>query len=370
MFNMKKLVKESLILESPDHIVGPDGKYYTVIGPLSKTYAFEIIINQRTGEIADVLISDKPNEFHGRDDITNGPFYGDANYTTIGYNRPEKYKFDWKKVYPGRLFMEPKVITFWNYPDEKEMKEIINIIEKKMKIQLIDNGWTIEVYKEGMDYKGQQTYSGNYDRDSENKEFVPIEQFIGSKRPPEKEKLQHLDTKHKHEVPKGFGSKSPEYLKKRQWQMATAGEESKKEDSNPQLFEEDIKKAEEHIKKDIEYSGLNKKVIKIVKDSGGAEVKICAVNADYVRDTDPGLGFNEFVDGGHHYVTSYKKYKMIPEDEIWIDDVFELKPNDFKAILLHEYIERNLMKYKKWTYSAAHEYANKKEADYRKRVKK
>ena len=117
--------------------------------------------------------------------------------------------------------------------------------------------------------------------------------------------------------------------------------------------------------------GLNKKVLKTVQDSYGDEVKLCLVNGSYVKASNPGLDFDEFVDGGHYYVDSYPGYKKhIPEDEIWVDDVFKSKPEELRANFQHEYTERNLMKYKKWTYSDAHEYANKKEADYRKRVKK
>ena len=85
-------------------------------------------------------------------------------------------------------------------------------------------------------------------------------------------------------------------------------------------------------------------------------------------ETEPGLGFKEFVEGGHHYVDSYPGYKrFIPEDEIWVDDVFKSKPEELKAIIQHEFIERNLMKYKKWSYNKAHEYANKREAELRKK---
>jgi hypothetical protein len=136
-----------------------------------------------------------------------------------------------------------------------------------------------------------------------------------------------------------------------------------------------IKKAEEHIKKDLKTHQLDKKIIKKLKDAQGDEVLICTINGDYVRDKQPGLDFDEFTDGGHYYV-DYKlpkaeqKYaKHIPENEIWIDDLFELKLNDMRAILQHEFVERNLMKYKGYTYEKAHLIANKKEVEYRQRVK-
>lgn len=116
--------------------------------------------------------------------------------------------------------------------------------------------------------------------------------------------------------------------------------------------------------------GLQKKLLGIIKDSGNKDVKFYLVNGSYVTAKSPGLGFKEFVQGGHHYVTSYPGYrKNIPEDEIWIDKVYVSEPTVLKGIIKHEFLERNLMKYKKWTYDKAHEYANKKEEEYRQRAK-
>ena len=111
------------------------------------------------------------------------------------------------------------------------------------------------------------------------------------------------------------------------------------------------------------FPNLNKKLIKIVKDAKGNEVKICSVNGSFVKGSNPGLKFIEFVEGGNYYADSYPGYKkFIPEDEVWIDEVFLSKPVDFESISLHEIRERDLMKYKGWSYSKAHEYVNKMEA--------
>jgi hypothetical protein len=239
---MKKIVRESLLFESPDTVEDLKGNVYHTESSDGMSYSFEVILNTDTNKIADVLIANKPNSYHGNDSITDGPLGGIANKTRISTDRSEKYPFDWKKIYPGRLYTTPKIITFWIYPNEKELKKIIDIIEKKKEIKIVDNGWFIEVYKSGINSKGQQRYTNNYDIYSSNKELIPIEKFVGSKKPPEKEYIQHLDTKHKHPVPFGYGSKSPEYTKKRQWQMATVGSESKKEPFFPRLFEKYSKK--------------------------------------------------------------------------------------------------------------------------------
>lgn len=193
---MKQIIKESLkpLLESPD-------KFYTEDGKLKKigrdTYAFEVIVGfnekQDKSEVIDVIIADKPGRYHGDDNLTGGDHSGYANYTNVYRSwtgKKKTYSMDWIRVYPGRFFKKSKVITFWVYPDEKELKKIVEIIQKKAKIQMIDNGWRIEVYEQGMNRKGAQEYGNNYNR-KEKSELVPIEKYVGSNKPPEKEYIEH-----------------------------------------------------------------------------------------------------------------------------------------------------------------------------------
>jgi hypothetical protein len=131
------------------------------------------------------------------------------------------------------------------------------------------------------------------------------------------------------------------------------------------LDEQNFPDFEKEITKDEITHTLNKRLLFIIKD-----VKIYAVNADFVRDKDPGLGFNGFTDGGSHYVTSLPGYKKIPENEIWIDDVFLSKPNDLGAFILHELLERHLMKFYGVPYDTAHtDYAEKAESMFREKSK-
>lgn len=137
------------------------------------------------------------------------------------------------------------------------------------------------------------------------------------------------------------------------------------------LKEQDYPEFEKQIEKDSTTDGLDKILLYEEDDH-----KVYAVNGDAVRDN----GFDEWVDGGHHYVdldepSEDQKYaKFIPEDEIWVDDVFIIKPNDLAAILLHETLERFLMKNFGLEYSngkdGAHEIANKAEVIFRDNVKK
>jgi tRNA nucleotidyltransferase/poly(A) polymerase/GNAT superfamily N-acetyltransferase len=134
-----------------------------------------------------------------------------------------------------------------------------------------------------------------------------------------------------------------------------------------ELNEQTIKDFESQIHKDNNTHELDKFHLYDQDD-----FKVYAVNGEAVRDN----GFDEWVDGGHHYVDADEKpedqkyAKFIPEDEIWVDDVFLIKPNDLAAILLHERLERFLMKYYGLKYENAHtNFANPAEVIFRKKTK-
>lgn len=73
-------------------------------------------------------------------------------------------------------------------------------------------------------------------------------------------------------------------------------------------------------------------------------VKVMRVNGARVRDSEI-----EFTMGGHHY----RYPDLIPENEIWIDD--SLAEKDILATLVHEFVERTVMKMLGMEYETAHE---------------
>jgi hypothetical protein len=88
-------------------------------------------------------------------------------------------------------------------------------------------------------------------------------------------------------------------------------------------------------------------------------IKVNLINGEEYREKNIA-----FTMGGHHYVTSDPSYKLIPEDEVWIDG--DMAKEDVIATMLHEITERALMKYMGIDYSldkgeGAHEVANKVE---------
>lgn len=118
-----------------------------------------------------------------------------------------------------------------------------------------------------------------------------------------------------------------------------------------------------HLKKGVSITNLQHKKIaeKIyaskyatIKESNKDNVKIYLVNGEYVRD----FYKTDYVEGGHGYV-----YSWIPKDEIWVDKSIGSK--EIPVIILHEYTERTLMKYKKISYVQSHNIALKVEFEHR-----
>ena len=85
------------------------------------------------------------------------------------------------------------------------------------------------------------------------------------------------------------------------------------------------------------------------------QVHIATISGDKVRDDED----VEFALGGHHY-----RYDFIPEDEIWLEDTTE-EGEDLLANIIHEFVERLLMKNLDIDYEQAHQLAATLEKDFR-----
>lgn len=89
------------------------------------------------------------------------------------------------------------------------------------------------------------------------------------------------------------------------------------------------------------------------------KVEVWLVNATYVRNRFK----TDYVEGGHGYV-----YKWVPNGEIWLEST--MHENELPLILLHEYVERCLMKLKHMSYDKAHTIASKVEFAHEKKFTK
>jgi hypothetical protein len=115
--------------------------------------------------------------------------------------------------YGGRIWTEEKVISFWDYPDKKNLKKIVKNLEKKLKIKIWNNDYHIEIFNfddkdEYIEYKDKLW---NLDNDFDYQELIPLEDYEIGVNPPEEKRLQHLldlETKAKMIKPEYFGSKA------------------------------------------------------------------------------------------------------------------------------------------------------------------
>jgi hypothetical protein len=142
------------LFECPDRITYGDHTYHYAEDNASP---FEVVLDDKTKEIIDVLVSKETKIAHMQD-------------TSITYVKEGTFH-----AYPGRLFFDPKVITFWSYPSGKELKTIIEKIEEKTNIKIFDNDWKIEIYKNAP--KGTKEYWKNY-RVALDSSIIPIEDYI------------------------------------------------------------------------------------------------------------------------------------------------------------------------------------------------
>jgi hypothetical protein len=118
-------------------------------------------------------------------------------------------------------------------------------------------------------------------------------------------------------------------------------------------YEKDMRSCVEQSLKHPEKTNkpANKKVY--VKEYGkipSEGITVWLVHGDKVRD----FYKSDFIEGGHGYI-----YSWIPNDEIWLED--GMHESEIPCILLHEFLERTLMKYKSMKYEKAHNQASKTE---------
>ena len=103
------------------------------------------------------------------------------------------------KAYPGRLFFDNKVMSFWVYPNEKLFVSIIKKLEQFLDVKLFNDGWRIEIIEnnngdiEKMKFDPKKScnyfdgdYWGNKNR------LIPIEEYVVSENVPEEQKILHM----------------------------------------------------------------------------------------------------------------------------------------------------------------------------------
>jgi hypothetical protein len=134
-------------------------------------------------------------------------------------------------TFSGRLWKNKKIISFWEYPDRKTYKFMIDGINKeleffypKQKFDIMnDPQWKVEILPEDI-----KTWKDK--GDSFKTRLIPLRDYMGSAKRSEEdlardhEKSPLLKQK---KVPKGWGSTHPKYKERRAWQLASLTSESK-----------------------------------------------------------------------------------------------------------------------------------------------
>ena len=183
-----KFEKFNLIIESPDFItLTEDGEEKEYLWSDGNTKPFFIEVNSDHTKVKKLYV---------------GSFR--TKHSDI------KFKCDYsERAYPGRIWMDEKIISFWVYPNKTLFIDIIKNLEKRLRRKIFNitgghrgsiGGWRIEVIKDGnddiirnefdtddeyADYYGQNKRSRYYD-------IIPIEKYIGSENPTEEEHIMHM----------------------------------------------------------------------------------------------------------------------------------------------------------------------------------
>jgi len=168
-----KFNKFNLITEAPGGMFYKGQKYGVDNG--FGDMPFYCVVNSNHTQIKKLIIGN------------TGEMHGDLPYTV-------------ERSYPGRLWLKPKLLTFWAYPNVKLFKSIINEMEKELETKIFNNGWQLEVIKtdgeiDKMEFDESRPandyYLGDADDDVELY-FIPLDDYSGSEDVPERLKELHL----------------------------------------------------------------------------------------------------------------------------------------------------------------------------------
>ena len=139
---MKTLTQ--LLKESPDSIdlYDEEGKFISSLDAFSED-AFAFGYTKKHGH---TIVSEKENTHF---DMLYGNNLNKFDLKTLknyGYSANQgRFQFD----YPGRVWVNHKIISFWQYPDSSDLKKIINqindVFKNAKKSYRIDNNWRIEI---------------------------------------------------------------------------------------------------------------------------------------------------------------------------------------------------------------------------------
>lgn len=176
-----KFNKFNLITENPDNITYNHQHIYMSD---DDAMPFFCIVNSDDTEVEEIYFG------------TNGDYHSDIDDN-----------YDLEKAYPGRMWLDHKIMAFWVYPNDKLFKSIIHNIEDQQGIQIFNNDWKIEVIEKNGKFKrrkeDEDVYSntGEYDK----AKIIPLDDYAGSEDVPEELQIMHLMNWKEKELAKKLG---------------------------------------------------------------------------------------------------------------------------------------------------------------------
>lgn len=127
--------------------------------------------------------------------------------------------------YSGRIWINPGIISFWEYPDKETFLNIIKQLSEKLGKS--SEKWKVEIIPDNEEMPEMTIWQQS---DSYKTKLIPIQDYMKSEQRSEEEiGREHAKSpllKKAHKVPYGFGSKNPKYQTNRAWQMASLTSES------------------------------------------------------------------------------------------------------------------------------------------------
>lgn len=185
--HINKFENFQLITEDPDTIYDDDkNKEYYCRSIESRP--FFINVNSDHTKVTKIIIGDY------------GTYHSDIRYD-MNYN--------YKRAYPGRVWLNSKIMSFWVYPNEILFKDIIKNLEEKLNIKMFNNGWRIEIIenengKITKDIKPGDDYY-YVSQSSTITNIISLDEYSGSEDVSEKDKIMHLMNWKEKELAKQFG---------------------------------------------------------------------------------------------------------------------------------------------------------------------
>lgn len=180
------------LFESPDYINGNS------VGD-SDAYPFAVYENNFK-----VKVSPKPSVYHGSAGLSAGNF-----------------------IWPGRIWINSKILTFWVMPDKTNLLSIVNQLSDHFNINVLD--FMIEIHKMGKDWdEVNLAYMANRNpvyNAEDTGILVPVREYLKSQlisaNPSQREYEEHLKSPalKRKKIIKGFGSENSKYTQKQREKM-------------------------------------------------------------------------------------------------------------------------------------------------------